>query len=164
MRTALLLGLLAVAAPVAAQTDGPPCPLDECALRAEPAARLLGVPSLITRVVRVSADTTVTGGLTFSLGPDRPLAPVVASSAEAVRHARTYDRLETASYVVGLVGSALFLAYAVDDLGADYLGREAELAVLGGSLATLAVIVPLRLRSRRAAGAAVEAYNAGLGR
>ena len=106
----------------------------------------------------------MTGGLGFSLGPARPLAPFVTSSPEAVQFAQTRDRLEVTQYVVGLVGAALFTAWAVDDLGADYLSRDAEVALLGGAVATLAVSVPLRLRSRRATNDAVDAYNASLGR
>lgn len=164
MRTVLLLGLFAIAASAAAQTNEPACSYDECALRSESAASVLGLPSLVTSIVRISADTTVTGGFRTSFVPDRALAPIVASSAEAARYAQTYDRLQVTRYVVGLVGSALLAAYFVDNLGADYLSRDAEVALLGGSVATLAIGIPLRLRSRQVAGQSVEAYNASLGR
>ncbi len=164
MRTVVALSLFVIATSAVAQTNDPACSYDECALRSEPAARVLGLPSLVTRVVRVSADTTVAGGFRASFVPDRALTPTVASSPEAVRYAQTYDRLQATRYVVGLAGSALLVAYVVDNLGAHYLGRDAEIALLGGSVAMLSVGIPLGLRSRRAARQTVEAYNASLGR
>ena len=164
MRTVLALGLFAIAASAAAQTNDPACSYDECALRSEPALRVFGIPSLVTRVVRVSADSIVAGGYRSQVVPDRALAPVVGSSPEAVRHAQRYDRLQASRYVTGLVGSALLVAYFVDRIGADYLSRDAEAVLLGGYAATLAVEIPLGIRARRAAAQSVDAYNASLRR
>ena len=141
---ALAQGAAAGAGPVACASGGP---YEACALRLEPGA--FGV-----RLVRGAGSETVSAGF---LGPN--LSGAVESSPDALRYARTYERLRTPGFL-SILGAGVLLGVGQATGASD----EVQLASVVGGLGLTVLGTSLVIRSQRALSRSIWEYNGELSR